>query len=233
MTDRIEYAWDLDGFCDEQRYYCSLSPINVNNPPTANAVISNSARTYIDTDVVLNEMHYARFSSVKNGVEKFSDEISTFVGDQTGKRYCRLYITQNNGGQSFTTIQEIELSTSLGGADITTESTIISSSSNYMGYPASRIIDNDFTDPNSCWVSAMDAPIPHIITIDFGYLVNIKQLKIWPQPDATGLTRATRNFKIQASADGTQWSDVQNFTGVTGWSINTTKVFKLLKGEFA
>lgn len=76
MTERIEYTWNLDGFVDEQRYYRELSTIDINNPPTPKSVLSNSARTYIDTSVVVGQTYYVRFSSVKNGVEKFSNEIT-------------------------------------------------------------------------------------------------------------------------------------------------------------
>ena len=94
MTDRIEYTWDLDGFCDEQRYYRELSTIDINNPPIPKAVLLNTARSYVDTDVVANQTYFARFSSVKNGVEKFSDEVivSTQQTNDVFANYVDLYM---------------------------------------------------------------------------------------------------------------------------------------------
>ncbi len=51
MTNRLELNWKLDGFADEQRYYCSESPIDINNLPLPKAVIAGNVRTYVDTDI--------------------------------------------------------------------------------------------------------------------------------------------------------------------------------------
>ena len=38
MTNRLELSWKLDGFIGEQRYYCSETPIDVNNLPVPKAI---------------------------------------------------------------------------------------------------------------------------------------------------------------------------------------------------
>jgi len=73
MTDRFILNWDLDGFVDEQRYYCSETPIDTNNPPTPKSILDSSVRTYTDTDFSTADICYACVSSIKNGIEKFSD----------------------------------------------------------------------------------------------------------------------------------------------------------------
>jgi hypothetical protein len=75
MTNRLELAWNLDGFVDEQRYYCSETPIDVNNMPTPKAILLNSDRSYVDTNIEANKTYYVAVGSVKNGVEKLSDEV--------------------------------------------------------------------------------------------------------------------------------------------------------------
>ncbi|OAL78985.1 hypothetical protein AY606_06040 [Acinetobacter sp. SFB] len=75
MTNRLEMNWKLDGFVDEQRYYCSETPIDKSSLPAPKAVLAGYARDYVDTDVVANKTYYVRFSSVKNGVEKISGEV--------------------------------------------------------------------------------------------------------------------------------------------------------------
>ncbi|WP_213072333.1 hypothetical protein [Acinetobacter sp. WCHAc060007] len=74
MTNRLELNWKLDGFVDEQRYYCSETPIDTANLPVPKAVLAGDIRTYIDTDIEVGKTYYVRVGSVKNGVEKLSDE---------------------------------------------------------------------------------------------------------------------------------------------------------------
>ena len=76
-------SWDLDGIVDEHRYYCETSPINPDNLPTPKAMISGSARTHSDTDIVADTTYYVRVGSYKNGTEKISDEVvvTTSSGD--------------------------------------------------------------------------------------------------------------------------------------------------------
>jgi len=72
MTNRLELNWNLDGFIDEQRYYCSETPFNEATKPTPLTVLANDVRTYIDTSVQIGKPHYFAISSVKNGLEKLS-----------------------------------------------------------------------------------------------------------------------------------------------------------------
>lgn len=75
MTNRLELNWKLDGFVDEQRYYCSETPIDVNNLPSPSAILSSDARTYIDNAPrVLGKKYHVRIGAVKNGTEKISQE---------------------------------------------------------------------------------------------------------------------------------------------------------------
>ncbi|WP_213067270.1 hypothetical protein [Acinetobacter sp. CFCC 10889] len=80
MTNRLELNWKLDGFVDEQRYYCSETPIDVNHLPTPKAVLSTEARSYIDTNIEIGKTYYIRVGSVKNEVEKLSDEHIAIAG---------------------------------------------------------------------------------------------------------------------------------------------------------
>ena len=75
MTNRLEIKWKLDGFVDEQRYYCSETPIDLDNLPTPKAVLAGDVWTYVDTDIEVGKTYYVAVSSVKNNVEKFSEII--------------------------------------------------------------------------------------------------------------------------------------------------------------
>lgn len=75
MTNRLESSWKLDGFVDEQRYYCSETPIDTANLPSPKAVLAGDVRTYVDTNIESGKTYYVRVGSVRNGVEKLSAEI--------------------------------------------------------------------------------------------------------------------------------------------------------------
>jgi len=79
MTNRLELNWKLDGFVDEQRYYCSETPIDTQSPPIPKMVLSNTVRSYTDIDIEVGKTYYVCVSSVKNNVEKFSDVLTAVV----------------------------------------------------------------------------------------------------------------------------------------------------------
>jgi hypothetical protein len=81
MTNRIEVNWKVDGFVDEQRYYCSETPIDPVNLPAPKVVLANDVRSYVDTAIEVGKTYYVRVSSVKNGVEKLSDEVVVKASD--------------------------------------------------------------------------------------------------------------------------------------------------------
>lgn len=89
MTDRLISNWDLDGFVDEQRYYCSTLPIDTNNPPPPKYVLDGDARSCIDTDISQGFTYHIRISSMRNGVEKFSEEKTVFVPQES--QYDKVY----------------------------------------------------------------------------------------------------------------------------------------------
>jgi hypothetical protein len=80
MTNRLELNWKLDGFVDEQRYYCSETPIDVNNLPVPKVIIAEDARTYTDTAIEVGKTYYVAVSSVKGSIEKVSQVIKVFAG---------------------------------------------------------------------------------------------------------------------------------------------------------
>lgn len=83
MTNRLELNWKLDGFVDEQHYYCSETPIDTNNLPTPKMIFAGDIRAYTDTAIEVGKTYYVRVGSIKNGSEKFSQEmtVSTIVND--------------------------------------------------------------------------------------------------------------------------------------------------------
>lgn len=96
MTSRLEIKWKLDGFVDEQRYYRSETPIDINNLPEPNAIIDSESREYIDTDIELDKNYFLSISSVKNNNEKISENkfASTF---RIGLLINQIFIDDSKG----------------------------------------------------------------------------------------------------------------------------------------
>lgn len=79
-SNRLELNWSLDGFVDEQRYYCSETLIELNALPVPKAVLAGDVRTYIDTAIEVGKTYYVAVGAVKGGVEKVSQELEIFAG---------------------------------------------------------------------------------------------------------------------------------------------------------
>lgn len=228
MTNRLELNWKLDGFVDEQRYYCSKTPIDVNNLPTPKAILDSTFRSYVDTDVLENHKYYIRISSIRSGFEKISNEVEISTGIIAFKHY-RLNITANNGEQSFTAMQEIELALDEFGSDITNPSTPVVASTSYSGFEAAKLVDNNFSVESKSWISANNI-FPHYIKISLDESHNVSILRIWAQAASDALNRAPKDFSVQGSSDGLVWADMQSFSNITNWKVGVPKVFNLTNG---
>ena len=97
MTNRLELNWSLDGVVDEQRYYCSETPIDPENLPVPKAVLTNNVRSYVDTAIDVDKTYYTAIGSVKNSVEKLSDISSIFTNaDMYANQVVSLLRFNNN-----------------------------------------------------------------------------------------------------------------------------------------
>ncbi len=74
MTNRLELNWKVDGFVDEQRYYCSETPIDPLALPVPKAVLAGDALTYIDANIEAGRTYYVAVGSVRNDIEKLSQQ---------------------------------------------------------------------------------------------------------------------------------------------------------------
>ena len=141
------------------------------------------------------------------------------------RRYWRIYITANNGDASFTSIAEMEMRLTAGGATQCVGGTAAASSS-YFNDNGSRAFNGSTLALNNTWVTQSVAP-PHWCRYDFGAGVTkqIQEVAIFPE---TGLLdRAPRDFDIQSSDDASTWETVKSFTGITGWTA-AWRTFSLL-----
>ncbi len=80
---KISLNWSVDGVVDEQRYFCSTTPIDINNLPPPKAVLSGLLREFSDVEIAADTTYYIRISAKKGNVEKISQEVEvvTSSGD--------------------------------------------------------------------------------------------------------------------------------------------------------
>lgn len=128
-------------------------------------------------------------------------------------RYWRIYITAINGDANYAAFAEIEIRGTVGGADLTTASTPTSQSSYYTFYQATQTRDNS---TGTFWLSDTNAHINSWCRYDLTTASTVAQVAIYPYVGV--LTWAPKDFVIQGSDDGTTFTDVKSFTGVTDWS---------------
>ena len=80
---KLVINWSVDGVVDEQHYFCSTSPIDINNMPPPKAVLSGLLREFSDVEIAADTTYYIRISAKKGSIEKISQEVevTTSSGD--------------------------------------------------------------------------------------------------------------------------------------------------------
>ena len=79
---KIDYIFKVDGFYDSVNYYRSESPMQTDAMPAPTAT-GITELTYSDETAEDNALYYVRLSSIKNNVEKISNEVKVIQQDAT------------------------------------------------------------------------------------------------------------------------------------------------------
>lgn len=134
-----------------------------------------------------------------------------------GHRYWRISAVAGTAGHSwyaavgatdYTTLWEIALSTTAGGANLALGRPATASSQFSAGFAAAYAVDGA-AHASSRWASAL-TDTPQWIAIDLGAPRSIRTAMLTTQRDATSEYHATlpRRVVIAASDDGSAWTDV-------------------------
>lgn len=139
-------------------------------------------------------------------------------------RYVRVTLERqskpNNSpglGGGIAGLQEVEVHSTLGGADIAVS---ISASSENGSFPASNLLDGDLIDSANGWRAA-NADWPQVLTIDLGSIQPVFEVLLWPlnlretgvNPGTTtknwptGTYIAPQAITIELSDDGITWDE--------------------------
>jgi hypothetical protein len=209
MTNRLEVNWELDGFVDEQRYYCSETPIDPLNLPAAKAVLSGDVRTYIDTDIEVGKTYYVAVGSVKNGVEKISSHV-----------ICDADVFKMNT----MLINSIQESGALGAAWVNNSSVLIDSEGAHFNTLQKYLQCAATIDFNSDFKIYLEIKF-NSFTRPAGVPAGDSAFEIFTNADEPQTT-SSRIFGISAISDGNNWGGVDRslYFGVSNvWALDTTK----------
>lgn len=141
-------------------------------------------------------------------------------------RYWRLLSLKNNGG-TCTTITELIMATTPGGATICTGGTPIKSSEQ-AGWEASKAFDGVSGDQG--WASAVGDIAGAWIGYDLGAgnSADVVEVRVMSRTNGSGLLQSPALFFIQFSDDGVEWSQRGGSSGLqTGWTANQTRTFNI------
>jgi len=141
-------------------------------------------------------------------------------------RYYRLYVTAIGSGSTFG-LGEVELRASASGADMTNTGTGVAGTS---GVGLARIVDNKWAVDADCYETFSGAA-PYWVSADLGtytaeQAVFAAELAIYPPVTGTA-ERSPKDFIVQGSNDNATWTNIKSFSGVTGWTAGTPKIFSL------
>lgn len=142
-------------------------------------------------------------------------------------RYWRLRSYSNDGDGTYTALQEFEMRTASGGADVTTGMTAYGSTPQAGTH--ADLIDDDLTQTGTkfCQIAS---PSTAYFAVDFGAAneKDIVEVKLWPMWQSGTVTRTPRFFHVQWSDTGgtadSEWTDAWACEK-TGWVIGTPVTF--------
>lgn len=186
MINRLEISWKLDGFVDEQRYYCSETAFTAETKPEPKVVLAGDLRTYTDTDIESGKTYYVAVGSVKNSTEKLSEvKLVRTVGDEYWTNVISLLhfdnSTDDEAGRLWSKVGSIEF---IDNPEFFGKAAHFDSTSNYIHTDAAEFFDfNDsFTVEFSAKIiarplasglgSIINIGIPNTITLYSGFGVD-------------------------------------------------------------
>lgn len=140
----------------------------------------------------------------------------TVIDPAVSARYWRIYITASERNDGYMNLGLISLAASPGGPNECGSGTGTSSSD--YGYPlyASEAFNKPLPPAAAYpfWHSSYETTWWAKYDFGPGNSVAVRELRIWGVNVAQ---RAPRDFVVQYSHDGSTWTTVASFTGVTGW----------------
>lgn len=138
-------------------------------------------------------------------------------------RYWRLYVTAVDGSTSYASVCEFRLfADATGGTNLAIGKTASQSGDGAVGGASAAIDGNTGSEAGSSF------SLPWWLAVDLGAggAAEIKRVEIGAQRVVPN--RSPKDFKIQWSDDGTNWTDQASFSSVTGWTEYQIREFAVV-----
>jgi hypothetical protein len=139
-------------------------------------------------------------------------------------RYWRINITTVSNGNNVN-LAELQMASSVGGANLFGSGTAFASAAQGSSYPASAACDGNLTSFWSTPDTGSSTSLPQWWAYDFGagHSLIVTEVRIYPL-NVSGSPYAPTAFTLDYSDDSSIWTTVQAFT-TAGWSISTWQTF--------
>ena len=141
-----------------------------------------------------------------SGQTRIASGTLALVGGRQSCRYLRMTITKVTGSQSLP-ISMSEFQLSLGGSllPLKTLGTVVSSVyPSFGGYPASNVIDNNWTNDAGRWISNTGV-IPNTLVFDFQAPLTFDSYQFYTGTYSSDLDRIPVSWTIEGSDDNATW----------------------------
>lgn len=141
-------------------------------------------------------------------------------------RYWRLLISASVSDATYVVVPELELHSTIGGADQTGSGTA-SADSEYPDWPASKAFDDLVIYTSGCWSNNSGGSFPHWLKYDFGSGQDktIVEYTIQAHNDGAYLNQMPSDWEFQYSDNDSSWTTVDTRTGISSWSVSEVKTF--------
>lgn len=144
-------------------------------------------------------------------------------GGGASYRYYRLYITNNDGDGTYSSMSRLKLMEGTTDRALGRSGTALASSSNGGDGPG-NLFDNNV---GSEWVTAGGQRYPSWVSIDLGAEYTLTSYQISSQRVVTGRTPSAWTLQGSNTSQTGPWTDIDSRSGITGWGIQETKTFTL------
>lgn len=151
--------------------------------------------------------------------------IGTGAAPLVGSTQWRIFCDES-GHHRYTTILEIEMATSIGGANACVGGTA-SSGDNRNGYPASEAFDGDKVSSDHGWsIDKVITTDPADRWVQYTFLtpVVIEEIRLWAPVDTDTSFEAPVSFRLQYY-DGSSWVDYFTLNYQPFWEPSETRIF--------
>lgn len=138
------------------------------------------------------------------------------VGHLYWRVRCDRNAVTSTGALAVTSVNEIEMRATPGGADLCTGGTAIALNVNATT-PASRAFDNDNSDYINSSTVSLDDGQPWWIGYQFATAVDVQEVAIWKQQYSSGDIRAMGSVYIEWSDDNATWTTASSYLAANDW----------------